>query len=151
LIKTKIIVENLPENKIIPQLFYDALDFYLKKLKIDKGLNILIRFEKLIKCTGDCREIDTNKNKPSKKFQIRLCPKKSKILILKSLAHELVHVQQYSSGRKQKVSYDHVFFDDIEYKNVDLKDPEFYYFSPWEIEANGKEVALYSLFIKGLK
>lgn len=71
--------------------------------------------------------------------------------ILTDLGHELVHVKQYlnnelfdyvSGGVKYKGSY----FDYTYQQNLEL-----YYDSPWEVEAYGREIGLYKVFVTKVK
>jgi hypothetical protein len=71
--------------------------------------------------------------------------------ILTDLGHELVHVKQYlnneifdyvSGGVRYKGSY----FDYSYQQNLEL-----YYDSPWEVEAYGRELGLYKVFVQKVK
>jgi len=75
--------------------------------------------------------------------------KYKKILI--GLGHELVHVKQYLNGEmfdyvSGGVKYKGSYFDHS-YQNSQ----EAYYDAPWEIEAYGRELGLYKMFITKMK
>ena len=89
---------------------------------------------------GDC-EIEILEERPSD-FIIRLEENSTDEEVLITLAHELVHVQQYASGKlKQYMRGGYRFKNDI-YPN------EYpYMLRPWEIEADTMEKDLYDSFI----
>jgi hypothetical protein len=73
--------------------------FFCRKLKIQKiEANIKIKLLKRIpnhegfRCNGDMSQI---KHNPKKEYLIRINSSKNWIIIINTLAHELVHVKQY--------------------------------------------------------
>lgn len=66
--------------------------------------------------------------------------------LLESLAHEMVHVKQYAKGELK----DYVYSNHVKWCGVkmlyDEGDDDQYFESPWEIEAYGRQVGLYSGF-----
>jgi hypothetical protein len=81
-----------------------------------------------------------------KEFEIELCKKTSREEMLKNLAHEIVHMKQFAFGelsdgfisrRKARWQSSHVDESKVDYWD-----------QPWEIEAYGREIGLYSRFIE---
>jgi hypothetical protein len=71
--------------------------------------------------------------------------------LLIGLGHELVHVKQYLNGEmfdyvSGGVKYKGSYFDHS-YQSVQ----EAYYDAPWEIEAYGRELGLYKMFLTKMK
>lgn len=64
---------------------------------------------------------------------------------LEVLAHEMVHAKQYALGELVDLKADSCLWQGVEYKEFDAASEE-YYFSPWEVEAYGKQVGLYELY-----
>lgn len=62
------------------------------------------------------------------------------------LAHELVHVKQYSSGELVDQGNSCLWYNK-EYAEVVTGSDE-YYLSPWEVEAFGKQVGLYRMYLR---
>lgn len=87
-----------------------------------------------------------------KKFKIHLDLETHKTRILRTLAHELVHVKQFT---KNELGYSCIIKNDVIYsrwKRTLVNEQEFHYDDlPWEIEANGREESLvrrYRDFVK---
>lgn len=70
---------------------------------------------------------------------------------LKSLAHEIVHVKQYVQGEliDHKEADLHHWQGKLHKANVN-KDED-YWVAPWEIDAHGREIGLYRLYLKNIK
>ena len=84
-------------------------------------------------------------NKNAKKPHIRL----KKLMI--DLGHELIHVKQYLNSeifdyKSGDIRYKGSYFDSSYSENEEL-----YYDSPWEIEAYGRELGLYAMFVTKMK
>ena len=87
---------------------------------------------------GDCEVIEYNSQRKPRSFKIRLRKKKSYKSLIKTLAHELVHVKQFALGEMSE-------FHDRWRDGVDHKDTE-YFDLPWEIEARMMEHVLYDKY-----
>jgi hypothetical protein len=95
---------------------------------------------------GECVSEDDTRN--PRWFTISLRGKKTDEDIVKTLAHEMVHVKQYAKNElsnhmrvtKGKVSCGHKWQGDWWTPG---KKEDAYFDSPWEIEAYGREVGLY--------
>lgn len=115
-----------------------------RKLKgIDIEIHIVKDLEKENKVRGQVEAQGT------KSFLIFLDDKMSKKMTLMTLAHEMVHVQQYATGRLYQYKgsrWETVRWDSKVIK-FNVEDDEEYRYAPWEIEARGYEEALYYSYI----
>jgi len=113
-----------------------------------KHLFIDIIFGPISKFHGLC---DTNENNSGKfrDFDIYIRNSMSRKNQLCTLAHELVHVKQYATGELNPYIKNKKH---LQWKKsmVDL-DSVNYWDLPWEIEAHGKEPALYNHYLRSLK
>lgn len=78
-------------------------------------------------------------------FTIGIYNKLSTKETIKAIAHEIVHVWQFASGRMKDYIRQpgKVKFGDKVYAPA----PDEYYFLPWEVEAYGYEVGLYQHYV----
>lgn len=94
---------------------------------------------------GECNPIEAGVKYP-KEFDINLrisLPSKEKVL--KTLAHELVHVKQYARGEL----YDHIKPGIVTYQKVRYNTDDIDYWEyPWEIEAFGRCIGLYYRYME---
>jgi hypothetical protein len=68
---------------------------------------------------------------------------------LSVLAHEFIHVKQYTLGQlKDEGMYS--YWKGKKYENAEPDSKE-YYFSPWEVEAFGMQVGLYRLYMRSIE
>jgi hypothetical protein len=116
--------------------------------------NVWIYQEPLVhkyKLEGEVHVLDDYSIRNPKNFKIRLNNTASKRMQLHTLAHELVHVKQYT---KNQLGYSWEE-DDINYTNWRGKpvniDKKCYWDLPWEVEAHGKEKGLYHRYKKFLQ
>ena len=100
---------------------------------------------------GECVNEDDKKN--PRWFTINLRNKRGDDDIIKTLAHEMVHVKQYAKnelGKSMTVSRNGTFALATRW-NGELWKPkkkeDGYFDSPWEIEAYGREIGLYSRWV----
>lgn len=121
----------------------EAVHFYLGKLLKKpqmKDLVVNIACKRNLKNTdeGWCEVENTNsKNRPIE-FNIMIKKEDSFRKMLMTLAHECVHIKQYTL---RELSSSHDIFRGKKYKD-DIE----YWESPWEIEAFGRERGLYTMF-----
>jgi len=123
-----------------------AVGFYAEYLKIaNSKADLLLNFERnLCKNTGDegyCV------NEGNGEYNITLDPKFSKRKILIALAHEMVHLKQ---NIKRELSWNerykmHRFKGQMYHEDTN------YWDCPWEIEAFGRELGLYKMFMESEK
>lgn len=145
-------------TKVNLPLVKKAINWYASQLlskRLKNNITINLKFTenlyKETKCLAYCTWEDDNL-KP-REFEIEIDANLSQQQMLKSLAHEMVHVKQYATGQLKDLSKSLAVKWEGEYHSISSQDTheEQYWFSPWEIEANGREVGLYVLFKKSLK
>lgn len=119
-----------------------AVAFYADYLIRDhSNINLLLDFEKDLQ--KNYKDEGWIVSEDSRNFTITLDPKFSKRKLLIALAHEMVHLKQYHSRkltfneRKKLHRYDGKTYPE----NM------FYWERPWEIEAFGRELGLYQMFM----
>jgi hypothetical protein len=119
----------------------DAVNFFSDHLfspKLSKHIVIELELKNYFKDHGDCEVIEYNSQRKARTFKIRLRNKKSHKSLIKTLAHEMVHVKQFALGEMSE-------FHDRWRDGVDHKDTS-YYDLPWEIEARTMEHVLYDKY-----
>ena len=83
-------------------------------------------------------------NHMPRSFDMHIDPSKGKRAQLMTLAHEMVHVKQYAKGELKTLFNQH----ENRWKGRYIKDDQFHYFDqPWEVEAFGRELGLYTRYI----
>jgi hypothetical protein len=131
-----------------------ALSYYANKLFTEtelKDLTIYVNFDKSLskeKTDGYCECIEAGEN--PRIFSIGLGTSRQ-VCIEKVLAHELVHIKQYARNElKELPEEDSSVLWRNEKHIANNEDEDVYFDSPWEIEAYGREVGLYSRYVKYL-
>ena len=71
--------------------------------------------------------------------------------VLITVGHELVHVKQYLNGEIFDYKSGDVRYKGTYFEASCTQDEESYYDSPWEVEAYGRELGLYRMFVTKLK
>jgi hypothetical protein len=97
---------------------------------------------------GDCDRVagEDDDSLPTK-FEIRADAYLGIEDLLRTIAHELVHVKQYMLGEMYEDLFGAItVFNGKSYSNSNSDDDN-YWDSPWEIEAYGREEGLYRRFI----
>ena len=93
---------------------------------------------------GYCEYHD--KERSVKYFVIELDKKEEKENLFKNLAHEMVHLKQFALG---ELSDGFVFSRTTRWHNTRFVDSKIdYWDQPWEIEAYGRELGLYSRYVE---
>lgn len=139
-------------SKIELKLCKQAVKFYGKFLLGDNLYNkisLKIKFDESIIKSKDFAYCGWNDNNHrSREFTICISPILDKKLMLKTLAHEMVHVKQYAKGELK----DYLISNKSKWKGeIFINDEIEYWFQPWEIEAHGMEMGLYLKFLEHLK
>ena len=121
-----------------------ASQFYAEQLftkQLLRHLVITLKFNKHLDAFGYASIEKRNSKGAAREFLIELHPYISGKEILKALAHEFVHVKQYvyEELNEQQTEWQGEPFD---------SDAVDYYELPWEIEAHGKEIGLFTNFAK---
>ena len=140
-----VLIFNDKFSEQLQQEVCDAVNFFSDHLfstKLSKHLVIELELKSYFKDHGDCEVIEYNSQRKPRSFKIRLRKKKSYKSLIKTLAHELVHVKQFALGEMSE-------FHDRWRDGVDYKDTE-YFDLPWEIEARMMEHVLYDKYKNSL-
>ena len=134
-------VKGTRDNQL-KKLLSVATQYYCYRLlppRIARNLQIEILLKKDLEEDGFCEIADYNTKGKARYFTIELARSLNKKSLLRTLAHECVHIKQYALGeldenmtvwRGRRVNSDTVPYWD----------------HPWEIEAYGKEKGLYVRF-----
>ena len=124
--------------------FVEAAAFYAEKLGIPDNAIIGIKlYDNLEGLQGYC-EYHTDTEIPY--ILIGIEDSKEGDDPLAVLAHEMVHAKQYTTGELIDKGT-HCMWKGKAFHDVEV-DSEGYYFSPWEVEAFGKQVGLYNLYCR---
>lgn len=120
---------------------------YLMGDKLSRNLDIEIRFENQGKMAeGHCSPLDGERRPRS--FEIGINPKLRRHKMLQCLAHEMVHVKQYAKGELSN----ELITAKWQGKTFKLTNSiEDYLNWPWEVEAYGRDRALYLFYTIMLK
>ena len=136
-----VLIFNDKFSEQLQQEVCDAVNFFSDQLfstKLCKHIVIELELKSNFKDHGDCEVLEYNSQRKPRSFKIRLRKKKSHKSLIKTLAHELVHVKQFALGEMSE-------FHDRWRDGVDHKDTE-YFDLPWEIEARMMEHVLYDKY-----
>jgi hypothetical protein len=120
---------------------------YIMGTRLAKNLDIEIRFEDQGKLAeGYCAPIDAERR--PRIFEIGIKPKMRRHKMLQCLAHEMVHVKQYARGELSA----ELITAKWQGKTYKLTNSfEDYLNWPWEVEAYGRDRALYLFYQVMLK
>ena len=114
-----------------------------------EGLSVRIDFGK---CRGFKAEMGwVGQPERPKYYRITVHDNLGKEETLEALAHEMVHVKQYATGKMRDYLSDPDFvrWENEPHEFVD-DDSEGYWFAPWEVEARGMEKGLSKVFLASL-
>jgi len=121
-----------------------ASQFYAEQLftkQLLRHLVITLKFNKHLDAFGYSSIEKRNTKGAAREFLIELHPYISGVEILKTLAHEFVHIKQYVEGDLND--------SQTEWKGKAIdSDAVDYYSLPWEVQAFGLEVGLFTNFAK---
>ena len=150
--KVQLSMPRLTKDDQFEKLILEATQFFAKELMSVRMMNTIkikidVRKTTLDKNTWGCVESKCMGSVKQKEFRITLDYKRFDTDILKTLAHEMIHVQQIVSGRLQYRYWksDHQLHARWEGKELGVVSHIDYRERPWEIEAFGNE---YDLFKK---
>ena len=120
---------------------------YIMGERLAKNLDFEIVFEDQGKMAeGHCHPVDAERR--PRMFEIGINPNLSRKKMLRCLAHEMVHVKQYARGEL----FNHLITAKWQGKTYKLTNSfEDYLNWPWEIEAYGRDRALYLFYQVMLK
>jgi len=139
----KLSIVGCPDKQRFRPYVKRAAQFYAQELMSDKMLeNIFVRikFNDKINAYGYASVEDYNDSGKPREFEIEIHSGIGGYDILKTLAHEMVHIKQYAYCDLNE----HL----TRWKGIRISDDLDYYNHPWEIEAHGMEVGLFTKFTK---
>jgi hypothetical protein len=119
---------------------------YIMGTRLAKNLDIEIQFEDQGKAEGYCSPVDAERRPRS--FEIGINPKLRRFKMLQCLAHEMVHVKQYARGELSAELVTAKWQGKIYKLSNSFED---YLNWPWEVEAYGRDRALYLFYQVMLK
>lgn len=121
-----------------------ASQFYAEQLfhkQLLRHIVVTIKFNKHLDAFGYTSVEKRNSKGKAREFLIELHPYISGVEILKTLAHEFVHVKQYVEEKLNE--------EQTEWNGQAIdSDAVDYYSLPWEVQAFGLEVGLFTNFAK---
>lgn len=138
-----------PPEKLGSDKIKRAVEFFAEMLmskRMCNTLSVVVKFSKTHRQEnfedGCCTWEDDNVR--PKEFTIILHSYKSEHKVLTTLAHEMVHVKQFATGElKDLMANAHLISwkgSRFDTRNID------YWDYPWEIDAHGRELGLYTRF-----
>jgi hypothetical protein len=138
----KLSIVGCPDKKRFRPFIKRAAIFYAQELISSKMLEnvfVKVKFDKTLDAYGYASVEEYNNSGKPREFLIELHPYVSGYDILKTLAHEMVHVKQYVYGETNEA------MTRWKGQRVDA-DTIDYWIQPWEIEAHGYEAGLFTKF-----
>ena len=138
----KLSIVGCPDKKRFRPYVKRAALFYAEQLLKPKTLenfDLKIRFNSKIDAYGYASVTEFSPRNKPRQFEVELHPGIGAYDILRTLAHEMVHVKQYIAGDVNiaLTRWRGTRVDDVDYWD-----------QPWEIEAHGIEVGLFTKFVK---
>tara|TARA_R110000772_G_scaffold133429_2_gene241898 strand:+ start:5000 stop:5443 length:444 start_codon:yes stop_codon:yes gene_type:complete len=130
------------KNRLLITEAIELFAFTLLHPRTVEVLDIIVEMKDLGHADGYCGWEDSNINPRS--FTIELDKKLAGSELIKTIAHEMVHLKQFAKGELKerfKPTYRHIWHGDI----VDVGLDNFYEV-PWEVEAREMEEDLFLLF-----
>lgn len=142
-------------NRKARLMIAEATHFFAEQLlgkRLAKHIVLEIELVNKLDVVGECINEDDHKN--PRYFTINLKRQKDIEEMIKTLAHEMVHVKQYARnelGKDLIASKNGTFKLSTRWKGEPWspgRNEDAYYDSPWEIEAYGREVGLYAKYVR---
>jgi hypothetical protein len=138
----KLSVVGCPDKKHFLPYIKRAVQFYSLELMSNKMLeNIFLRikFNKKLDAHGYASVTEFSPSNKPRQFEIEIHPGIGAAEILRTLAHEMVHIKQYVHGE--------VNVNLTRWMGIKVDEPD-YWVQPWEIEAYGNQPGLFTKFAK---
>lgn len=135
-------IRHCPDARFIPYVdkairFY--INFLVKKPRLISNIEITVSFNKSIDVFGYTSIVGYNATKKPRNFLIEVHPDIGGAEILKTLAHECVHIKQYIFNETDEML--------SHWKGQEVNSDDINYFEhPWEIDAYGREVGVFTKF-----
>jgi len=126
-----------------------AIKYFARNLmseRLCKNLTISLKSDINYSVDGSSVWVDSN-NRP-REFEIIINSRIGKRRQLITLAHEMVHIKQHAKGELKSL----LFRREERWHGSYIKENEMSYFEkPWEIEAYGRELGLYQMYMQWKK
>lgn len=145
-------------SRVSKKLIRQAVQYYAELImssRLRQNLVIQVEFKHLWileHCIGGAYPALECDPRP-RDFILEVNSEMSKRRILMTIAHEMVHIKQYATGQlKYYVKANKIRWEDMLFDNEhEVKSDKNYWFSPWELLANGYEPGMYVLFGQHIK
>lgn len=136
-------------SKLQRRLLEEACIYYLNRLlgfQLARELVVVVKIRKNLleqeNAKADC--IWDDDRKEPREFEVRLDAGLTVMAMLRCLAHECVHIEQYVTGKIKDTNS--LYITKWRGKNIDTRQHD-YFELPWELDAHGKEAGLMDRFI----
>jgi len=139
--KMHLSIVGCPDKKRFLPFVKRAVNFYSQELltkKLCDNIFLKVKFSKKLDVYGYASIEDFNDSGKPREFLIEIHSEIGAADILKTLAHEMVHIKQFVYGETNESL--------TRWKGMKIASDVDYYLQPWEIEAHGMEVSLFSRF-----
>lgn len=133
-------------NYVLRKQIRHATFFFGKRLMpkhILDELHLHIKYTRLRQIDGICEDVDDYD--PARYFKITLTPRRDKVEVFSTLAHEMVHVRQMAKNtlvshqtNDNVMIWKRKHYDESIIDHMDL---------PWEVEAYGLEHVLFNEYV----
>jgi len=136
-------------EKITRKELFIATKYFARSLMSERLCkNLTIRLVSDIVHYCDASSVWTDTNNRPREFEIILNASMGKRRQLIALAHEMVHVKQHAKGELKSM----LIKREERWQGRYIKLDETHYFDrPWEIEAFGRELGLYQMYMQWKK
>jgi len=136
----KLSIVGCPDKERFRPYVKRAAQFYAKELLSDKmadNISVKIKFNDTMDAMGYAHVVDCNESNKPREFEIEVFSLMSAKDILKTIAHEMVHIKQFAYGETNESL--------TRWKGQPQTDED-YWLCPWEVEAHGMEIGLFAKF-----
>ena len=131
-----------PDKKQFRPYVKRAAIYYAEQLispKLLENIYLRIRFNPKLDAYGYAQILEYNNSRKAREFEIEIHSGIGAKDILKTLAHEMVHIKQYAYSETNETL--------TRWRGMKVdSDTVDYWIQPWEVEAHGMEVSLFSRF-----
>jgi len=124
--------------------FFKDVMFYDRR-RLASNVHVTIHMSRKLDALGFC-DYDDEESRP-RDFKIRLSSHCSRADIVETVAHEMVHVWQFATGKLVDLADGRSKYDGHKYDRNDMSYGEL----PWEVEAYNMEESLIRLWIDNEK
>ena len=126
-------------ERCVKLAYYCVNKMMPRKKNLDVTINLIPRLQETAEVAGDCIDTDDLNT-----FEINLDSSASERKILLTLAHEMVHVKQFTRRELEHSEFVHIA---VWKGRRWCTHKTHYYDLPWEIEAHGMEVGLFDRWV----